>query len=90
MDIKQIEKHLENVRNRRLTLVIQYQQSKNIKLSAELHKNQSRLDRQIELLSKDIARIDTLYDKCQDRIKLITALKNENSFVTSMMEEIDE
>lgn len=90
LNIKQIEAHLEQVRTRRLTLVIQYQQARNIKLSAEYNKNSVRLAKQIELLGKDLVRLDEIYDRCKQRLSQVIVLKNETDFVGAMMEEENE
>ena len=87
LNIKQIEANLEQIRNRRLTLVVQYQQAMNIKLASEFKKNNIRLAKQIELLGKDLIRLDDLYNKCKTRLTVITVLKNEADFVGDLMEE---
>lgn len=87
LDVRQIEAHLEQIRIRRLTLVIQYQQARHSKLSHEYHKTNLRLAKQIELLGKDIVRLDEIYYKCEARLKQVIVLKNETDFVGAMMDE---
>ena len=86
LNIEQVERHLEGVRTRRLSVAITYQQNKNLKLAKENSKLQQRLSRQVDLLGKEILKLDALLLKCKARCQLITLLKNEGDFVGHMME----
>jgi hypothetical protein len=90
LDLPEKERKLEQIRVRRLTLVIQYQKAKSLALSAEYGKVNLRLSRQVEMLEKDIIRLDQLISKCEDRMRQITVLSNEKSFVSDMMQDIRE
>ena len=87
LNIEELEKHLEIMRNKRVITAVQYQQSRNIKLNAEANKLEAQLQKQVDLLGKDLLRLDASYDKCKERLAKINMLKNELGFVVSTMVE---
>jgi hypothetical protein len=78
------------VRSRRLTLVFQYQKARSLRLNVEYKKTNFRLTKQVELLGKELVKLDDLYNRCKARLSQITVLKNEADFVGALMEEDDE
>src|SRR4249920_2676518 len=86
LNIEQLESHLEGVRTRRLLVALAYQQTKNTKLNKESNRLNARLERNVDLLGKELTKLDAALLKCTARLQLITLLKNETSFVSSMMD----
>jgi hypothetical protein len=86
LNIEQLEAHLEGVRVRRLSVAIAYQAARSLKLSVESNRLHKRLDRAIDLLGKDIVKLDMLLTKCQARVQMITLMQNEGSFISSMID----
>lgn len=84
-DIEGSRIHLEQVRTRRLLVVYEYQQSMNIKLSAEHNKLKTKLDKQLTMLSKDILRLDKLLEKCEKRTNLVQELTNEDAHLMELL-----
>lgn len=87
LDIPALEKHLEQVRNKRIITAIQYQQTRNLKLSSEANKLEGQLKKQVDLLGKDLLKLDAQLEKCKERLAKVNMLKNELGFVVSTMTE---
>ena len=86
-DIDKSRQHIEQVRIRRLLVVYEYQQSLNIKLSAEHNKLKVKLNKQLTLISNDILRLDKLIEKCETRINLIQELTNNRDHLLEILSD---
>lgn len=67
---------LEQSRYRRLTLYTKFKQANDVKVGIECKKTREKYDKQLELLAKEITRIDKTFEKAEKRLNDIKILHN--------------
>ena len=77
MDREEIEAHLSLIRMRRMSAALEYAAGKNLKLGKSADKVKQKLERQYDMLGKEIDRLDVMIDKVEQRMIEIESLKQE-------------
>ena len=65
--------------------MFEYQQTLNVKLSAEHNVLKTKLDKQLNLLANDLIRLDKLLEKCQTRVNLVQELTNNTEHLMEIL-----
>lgn len=87
---EQVEAHIEQVRNRRMLAAIEFHNTKNMKLSQAGGKIQDRLDKQLDMLEKEIGNLERAEIKVTDRLNTIEALKQELGVIAEQIVDPNE
>lgn len=74
---QEMEDFIEAVRVRRMLATIEYHNLKNAKLSQATGKIQARVDRECDLLEKEINTLERAEQKVEDRLNKIEQMKQE-------------
>lgn len=72
-----LDKFLEQVRERRLRVVREHQEAERLKAEAHTEKLQAKVEKQFEMLGKEMASLDKVIAKLDKRITNIQALRIE-------------
>lgn len=86
----EIEAHIEQVRARRMSAVVQYHAGVNAKLMHVAASIQHRIAREYYLLSKDIAKMDALDEKLQLRLQTLEMHMQELGQAQDGMVQLEE
>lgn len=79
MSRDEIERHLEGVRARRLSAIVEYHAGVNAKLRGVAAKWQARITREYEMLAIDIGKLDKLDEKVVARLAKLEEYMQEFS-----------
>ena len=90
MPIVQVEEWIAAVRIKRLTLLIEYQKLESIELGVQHGRAGQQLEKQTEMLEKELIRLTNLLTKCDDRIMKITALREEMGLIEDLQQELED
>lgn len=85
-----IEAHVEAIRIRRMSASLAYHELKNTKISTATAKVQGRLDKQLQMLEREINALERADDKVQDRLAAIEVLRQEMGFLIEQLVDPNE
>lgn len=86
----EIEAHLEEVRTRRMSAAIEYATGRHLKLSHESEVIQRRVEQQLLMLGKDIARLDNADASIRNRLEKIEELYSQMTITEDMLQHAAE
>lgn len=85
-----MEAFLEQVRARRMVATIEYHNTKNAKLAHASGKMVDRLDKQLDMLEKEILALERAENKVNDRLNAIEGIKQEIGFLAEQLVDPNE
>jgi hypothetical protein len=75
---QQVEDYIETIRAKRMVATLEFYQAANAKVDSKRLRVNDRLRKQVEMLGKDIAAMEKLEAKLDERLALIEQLKHED------------
>lgn len=72
-----VEAYIEQVRARRMVAVVAFHNLKNAKIEGKTVKISTRVDRQLELLEKELNALERAEEKVLNRLSVIDSLSDE-------------
>ena len=80
-----IKQHLELVRVRRMTAAVTYFSGANARYEKRLGQLGRQLDRHYDLLGRDLAKLDLLIDKVENRANTIEMIRQDEGLTQDMV-----
>jgi hypothetical protein len=77
MTTEELERRIEGIRARRMSVAMEYMHGQNLKLEAEADKARRKLKGHYEMLAKELDRCDRAIDACEQRVAAIEMLRQE-------------
>lgn len=87
---EEIEKFLEVVRAKRMAATVEYFATKNRKIELKQGAVGQRIEKQVEMLGKEIARLEEYEEKVAVRLNAIQELMNEHEQLGDSVVEVDD
>lgn len=83
---EQVEAHVAAVQARRMLAAMEYHHGKNAKLTHESDKIRLRVEKQYEMLKREIEALEKAENKVNDRLAGLEHLMNELGLITDLIE----
>lgn len=85
----QIEQLLNNIRVKRLYLRVEFKKAYDVKLSAQSIRHKRLLDKQLQIMAKDMEALDKKIETCAQRLDKIKVITNQISYINDVIAEED-